>query len=100
MPRSRGSRKRPWGDPHPRLEGGRLQGLAHSETGPDGRTFHVQHVRAATKQYLCPGCLHTVEVGMAQVVVWPEDSAYGVPTGPDARRHWHAACWDRRLRPT
>jgi hypothetical protein len=34
------------------------------------------------------------------VVVWPEEAAFGVPTGVEARRHWHTACWRRGLRPS
>ncbi|WP_312348046.1 hypothetical protein [Actinomyces sp.] len=100
MPRSRRSRKRPWGEPHPELDADRLHSVPRSEPGPDGRVFHVQYLRAASKEYLCPGCLHTVGVGMAHVVVWPQEGAFGVPEGPEARRHWHASCWRRRLRPS
>jgi hypothetical protein len=48
---------------------------------------------AAAKVYRCPGCDQEIAVGTAHVVVWPDDSP-----GLAARRHWHAACWQRRPR--
>jgi hypothetical protein len=48
---------------------------------------------AAAKVYRCPGCDQEIPVGTAHVVVWPDDSR-----GLEARRHWHATCWQRRPR--
>jgi len=70
------------------------------ETGPDGVEYHVQYLGAATKEYRCPGCLQTIRPGATHVVVWPEEAAFGVEVGVEARRHWHTACWRRGLRPT
>ena len=43
------------------------------------------------KAYICPGCDHPVRPGLRHLVV--------VPSGyPDARRHWHEACWRSDLR--
>ncbi|WP_187120110.1 hypothetical protein [Actinomyces polynesiensis] len=100
MPRSRRSRKRPWGEPHQDLDPDRLHSLPRSEVGPDGTVFHVQYLRSSTKEYTCPGCRHPVTVGSANVVVWPQEAAFGVAEGPRARRHWHDSCWRRRLRPS
>jgi hypothetical protein len=44
----------------------------------------------ALKDYLCPGCNQRIACGLGHVVV--------VPLGdPAERRHWHRACWERRL---
>jgi hypothetical protein len=48
---------------------------------------------AATKVYRCPGCDQELLPGTAHVVVWPADAR-----GPEERRHWHNACWQRRPR--
>jgi hypothetical protein len=43
----------------------------------------------ANKDYVCPGCNQQIARGLGHVVV--------VPLGdPDARRHWHNGCWERR----
>lgn len=100
MPRSRGSRKRPWADPHRDLDLERLGTVPRTETGPDGADYQVQYVGAARKQYVCPGCLRPISVGSPHVVAWPEEAPFGARQGVDARRHWHQECWRRRLRPS
>jgi hypothetical protein len=45
----------------------------------------------AIKTYRCPGCDHEIQAGLGHVVVVPRRS-------PADRRHWHTACWDRRVR--
>ncbi|AEV88307.1 ATP/GTP-binding protein [Actinoplanes sp. SE50] len=47
---------------------------------------------AATKTYLCPGCLQDIRPGVAHIVAWPHDGA------GDDRRHWHTGCWRARDR--
>ena len=47
---------------------------------------------AATKSYRCPGCNQEIYPGMAHMVAWPSRAA-----GVESRRHWHTACWQRRL---
>lgn len=42
----------------------------------------------ATKVYRCPGCDLEIAIGLAHVVVVPQED-------PSARRHWHARCWTR-----
>ncbi len=61
---------------------------------PDG-DWVVRQVpgAAAAKLYRCPGCDQEIPAGTAHVVVWPAAGA-----GPQARRHWHASCWQRRPR--
>ena len=61
---------------------------------PDG-DWVVRQVpaAAATKVYRCPGCDQELAVGTAHVVVWPAETP-----GPQARRHWHTTCWQRRPR--
>lgn len=44
----------------------------------------------ANKQYVCPGCGRDIPVGMGHYVCVPSKAA-------DLRRHWHYACWDRRV---
>jgi hypothetical protein len=44
----------------------------------------------ATKVYVCPGCHHKIFRGIGHYVAVPADA-------PDLRRHWHKACWDRRV---
>ncbi len=62
------------------------------EDGPDG-DWVVRRVpgAAAGKAYRCPGCDQELRPGTAHVVTWPTHA------GADARRHWHSACWQRRL---
>lgn len=43
----------------------------------------------ARKEYICPGCTHTIGVRVGHVVVVPQDD-------PGLRRHWHRPCWERR----
>ncbi|MDQ1304215.1 MAG: hypothetical protein QG671_42, partial [Actinomycetota bacterium] len=45
----------------------------------------------ADKAYRCPGCEQLIQPGTGHLVAWREDSVMGV----EARRHWHASCWDR-----
>jgi hypothetical protein len=45
----------------------------------------------ARRRYVCPGCNGPIEVGVGHVVVVPVSAT-------DLRRHWHAACWDHRVR--
>nr|WP_235827073.1 hypothetical protein [Actinomyces culturomici] len=97
--RGRRSTKRPWSGPHRDLDMGALSSLARTEPGPDGSPYQVRRLRTAAKEYTCPGCLRPVRVGTPHVVAWPEESAYGLPQGLEARRHWHSECWRRGLRP-
>ncbi|WP_024796596.1 hypothetical protein [Tomitella biformata] len=64
------------------------------EAGPGGLDYNVRTIPGsrATKIYRCPGCDQSIVVGVAHVVVWPED-AFG---GGDDRRHWHTGCWGGR----
>ena len=61
---------------------------------PDG-DWVVRQVpgAAATKTYRCPGCDQEILPGVPHLVVWPAQAP-----GPDERRHWHNACWQRRPR--
>ncbi len=52
--------------------------------------FDVRRV-SGEKPYRCPGCDHVVRPGLWHLVVVPEDD-------PEARRHWHEACWRTELR--
>ena len=62
------------------------------EDWPDG-DWVVRPVpgAAAAKAYRCPGCDQELYPGTAHVVTWPTHA------GANARRHWHTACWQRRL---
>ncbi len=46
---------------------------------------------AARKEYLCPGCQLSIELGTFHLVVVPDDE-------PDLRRHWHHGCWHKEMR--
>ncbi|MDS1270486.1 ATP/GTP-binding protein [Lipingzhangella sp. LS1_29] len=73
---------------------GPVSGDERRETGPDGE-WAVRRVSgaAATKSYRCPGCAQEIPAGTPHVVAWPVDTGGGV----EERRHWHTACWERRL---
>jgi hypothetical protein len=64
------------------------------ESGPDG-DWLVRLVpgAAATKTYRCPGCDQEITPGTPHLVSWPAHTP-----GVAERRHWHARCWERRLR--
>ncbi|HEY6789210.1 MAG TPA: ATP/GTP-binding protein [Trebonia sp.] len=47
---------------------------------------------AAAKSYRCPGCDQEIIPGTAHMVAWPSRAA-----GIESRRHWHTACWQRRV---
>jgi hypothetical protein len=49
---------------------------------------------AATKSYLCPGCMQQIRPGVAHVVAWPADERGDAGD----RRHWHTGCWRARDR--
>ncbi len=68
-------------------------GPERTEAGPDGE-WVVRAVpgASATKTYRCPGCDQEIPAGTAHVVVWP-----AFTPGVTERRHWHRACWERRL---
>ena len=95
---SKGARKkratRPWNNPDA------LRGLGDLLAPPDGIDgeleldgYEVRRVdpERAAKDYICPECGNTIEVGEGHVVVWPEDD-------PDLRRHWHRHCWRIEVR--
>lgn len=100
---ARRSKKRDWSGPHRELPSGFLTQTRHEERGGDGRAYQVQRVRGGQKEYTCPGCLQTIPPGTAHTVAWPSADSYlgaeGWQSGVEARRHWHNACWQRRLRP-
>lgn len=55
-------------------------------------TVEVRRIQPyqAIKTYICPGCNREILSGCGHYVAVPKDA-------PDLRRHWHYACWDRRL---
>ncbi len=99
MPKSRGSRRSKRGQVHRPISPALLASVGEEERGPGGATYQVQRVGGASKPYVCPGCLHEIAPGTPHIVAWPTEAAYGLHTGVGARRHWHASCWGRRLRP-
>ena len=44
---------------------------------------------------MCPDCNQRIPAGQDHVVVWTEDTLWGVQYGIDSRRHWHSSCWRR-----
>ena len=84
-----------------------------AEDGPDWRfrgtppalervagDWHLRVVQPyrATKLYRCPGCDQEIPPGVPHVVAWPADAQpFGINMGVGERRHWHRACWQRRM---
>ncbi|MDR1078201.1 MAG: hypothetical protein LBL55_06020 [Propionibacteriaceae bacterium] len=72
--------------------------LPRADHKADGRWIvHPMPGARALKAYRCPGCAQTIAVGAPHLVVWPDTPALGVERAVDDRRHWHTACWGRRL---
>lgn len=80
------------------LDTARLMGYTRTEERSDGLQYKVHHIRAAKKEYLCPGCNTTIYVGEAHEVAWTEEGLFGVGSGQRDRRHWHTSCWRARDR--
>jgi hypothetical protein len=74
-------------------DGGFPVGPEHTETWPDG-DWVVRLVPGASsgKSYRCPGCDQEIAAGTPHVVAWP-----ALTPGLEERRHWHRACWQRRM---
>ncbi|MFC6082237.1 ATP/GTP-binding protein [Sphaerisporangium aureirubrum] len=70
-----------------------LRGSERLESWPDG-DWKVRQVSGAgsDKLYRCPGCDHEIRPGLPHVVSWPAWSG-----GEGERRHWHTACWRKRV---
>lgn len=68
-----------------------------SVSAPDGE-WQVRHIRGGSseKEYTCPGCHQTIQIGQAHLVSWREDHIFGVEYGANERRHWHTKCWESR----
>lgn len=68
---------------------------ARAESAADGE-WSVRPVPAtqAAKVYRCPGCDHSIDVGVPHVVAWRTDDLHGA----EDRRHWHNGCWSGRGR--
>lgn len=64
----------------------------------DGR-WYVRPITGATstKTYTCPGCHRPITPATPHSVVWPVEKALLSADAIDERRHWHTACWARRL---
>ncbi len=71
-----------------------LAGFKRTETRR-GVEWTVQPVSAAQAQktYTCPGCVRSIDPGVAHVVVWRADGVLGDAADLAARRHWHSGCW-------
>lgn len=76
--------------PRPLLSGG-----AQRKVTKGGTEYIVRDVPAdrSEKDYRCPGCQQRVAAGTAHVVAWPLTAPYGMASGLEVRRHWHAHCW-------
>lgn len=70
----------------------KLGSFAKVENHADGQ-WKVQYLTGATsvKDYTCPGCNGVISMGTPHVVAWHDDAS------KDDRRHWHTACWKRRV---
>lgn len=80
------------------LETERIMNYTHYDTADNGMQYTVHHIKAAQKEYVCPGCGGVILVGEAHEVAWTEDSWFGREAGQAARRHWHTSCWNARGR--
>jgi hypothetical protein len=71
--------------------------LERTESWPDG-DWVVRPVPGATalKAYRCPGCDQEIRPGTPHLVTWPVDGSV-LGQGLGERRHWHRACWERRM---
>jgi hypothetical protein len=71
--------------------------LERTESWPDGE-WVVRPVSgaAALKAYRCPGCDQEIRPGTPHLVSWPADGPV-LWEGLRDRRHWHRACWERRM---
>lgn len=80
------------GGPPPPLDGV-LRGMERVEDWPDGE-WKVRRVSGGgtAKVYRCPGCDHEILPGVPHVVSWPNWTG-----GEGERRHWHSACWTKRV---
>ena len=69
------------------------RGMDRLEEWPDGE-WRVRPLSGATsgKVYRCPGCDQEIAVGVPHLVSWPNWRG-----GEEERRHWHTACWRKRL---
>ncbi len=65
-----------------------MTGFAADLEDVEVRTMHPYQ---AAKHYVCPGCHHDIAAGTGHLVVIPRRA-------PDLRRHWHRACWHRKVR--
>ncbi|MFI6791118.1 ATP/GTP-binding protein [Nonomuraea sp. NPDC050383] len=79
-------------EPPPR-PAGFPRGTDRVEEWPDGE-WKVRMLTGASsgKSYRCPGCDQEIPSAKPHVVSWPN-----WPGGDEERRHWHTACWRKRL---
>ena len=71
----------------------RPAGPEHTEAWPDGDwVVRLVPGPSTVKAYRCPGCDQEIPAGTPHLVAWP-----ALTPGLDMRRHWHRACWQRRL---
>ncbi|MCL2595809.1 MAG: hypothetical protein FWD83_09855 [Promicromonosporaceae bacterium] len=97
MPSSRRSSRRPYGAGHVPIDTERALGGMRLVSDDDG-DWSVRTVKSSDKTYRCPACNQEIRPGTAHVVAWSRDGFSGSEAGVDARRHWHASCWQRRAR--
>ncbi|MBB5079913.1 ATP/GTP-binding protein [Nonomuraea sp. NPDC050547] len=63
------------------------------EEWPDGEwKVRMLSGAGAAKDYRCPGCDQEIKAGQPHLVSWPNWTG-----GDEERRHWHTACWRKRL---
>ena len=99
MPRSSSSRRsNKWQRPVRDLSAG-FSTRRRVDDDRDGEWI-VQETRGSTsgKTYVCPGCGQSLPASAPHTIAWRESAAYGIGTGPEARRHWHTHCFRGRRR--
>ncbi|GAA5083495.1 hypothetical protein HNP84_007756 [Thermocatellispora tengchongensis] len=92
-PFERGRDRGRGGLPPARPIDGPPRGIDRIEEWPDGE-WRVRTLSGAgaARPYRCPGCDQVIRPGLPHIVSWPNWAG-----GEQERRHWHTACWRKRL---
>jgi hypothetical protein len=89
-----GRRNRPKRDEAAPIDLSRASGGRRTET-KRGEDWIVQDIAGprAIKEYVCPGCVIPIEIGIPHVVTWHYEGLFGEEAAVRDRRHWHTSCW-------
>lgn len=89
-----GRRNRPKRDEVAPIDLARASGGRRTEI-KRGEEWVVQDISEtrAIKEYVCPGCVIPIAIGVAHVVAWHYEGLFGEEAAVRDRRHWHSSCW-------